>query len=354
MEILKFLVILLVLVSVHEFGHFIAAKIFNVYVSEFALGFGPKIFSHKGKETEFSIRILPLGGYAAMAGEDGDQDEAMEQLNLPFERTLKGVSKIKQFIILFAGAFMNLLLAFVIFCGIAATQDTINPNPIIGIVSENSPAQKSGLKSGDKVVELVQDGQVTKVTTYSDLNIFTALNKDGKAYEMIVDRDGKKETLAIKPAFVKEENRYIAGFSPSILKATTNPVEMIKNGFNMSVDGSKSIFTSLKMLFTGKAGLNDLSGPVGMVEMTKDLDSSAGLMGLINFTALLSLNLAIFNLLPIPALDGGRILILLLEAITRRKISPELEAKIIGVSFALLMILIVVVTFNDFAKIFNG
>ncbi|WP_423364115.1 RIP metalloprotease RseP [Mycoplasma sp. P36-A1] len=354
MEILKFLVILLVLVSVHEFGHFIAAKIFNVYVSEFALGFGPKIFSHKGKETEFSIRMLPLGGFAAMAGEDVDQDEQLAHLNLPVERTLKGVNRLKQFIIMFAGAFMNIVLAFIIFCGIAATQDTINPQPIIGVVSNDSPAAKAGLKTGDLVTSIEQDKHTTKITTYSDLSIFTSLNKEGQAYTMNVLRDNKNVSLDIKPAYVKEEERYIAGFSPSVLAASKNPKDIIVNGFNMSVDGAKSIFTSLKMLFTGKAGVNDLSGPVGMIEMTKDIDSSSGIVGLINFTALLSMNLAIFNLLPIPALDGGRILILIIEAVTRRKFSSELESRIIGVSFALLMALIVFVTFNDILKIFNG
>ena len=350
MEIIKFLVILLILISVHEFGHFIVAKLFNVYVSEFALGFGPKIFSHKGKETEFTIRLLPLGGYAAMVGEDGEISEDLA--HVPPERTLKGVNRFKQFLIMFAGSFMNLLLAFVIFCGIAFSQDTVSTKPIIGEVSQNSAAYKAGLKSGDYVKEIIQDDEVTKIASYTDLSLFSSYNTEGKDYQMIVNRSGKEEKIDISPTYDKESERYIAGFSPTIVKASHNPIDVVKNGFALSVDTSKNIFTSLKMLFTGKAGVNDLSGPVGMVDITKKISQESGILGLINFTALLSINLAIFNLLPIPALDGGRILILAIEAITRRRLNENLEAKIIGISFMLLMALIIFVTFNDITKIF--
>ncbi|MDL2211265.1 RIP metalloprotease RseP [Erysipelotrichaceae bacterium OttesenSCG-928-M19] len=350
MEIIKFLIIILILISVHEFGHFIVAKIFNVYVSEFSLGFGPKIFSHKGKETEFTIRLLPLGGFAAMVGEEGEISEDLA--HVPFERTLKGVNRFKQFLIMFAGSFMNLVLAFVIFCGIVATNDIANTKPIIGEVAQNSPAQKAGLQENDYVLKIIQDDDITKVNTFTDLSLFSMFNTEGEAYEMIVSRDGKEQTLDITPEYDQESKNYVAGFSSTVLKKSSNPLTIVQNGFNVSVDRSKDIFTSLKMLFNGKAGLDDLSGPVGMVDMTKQISESGGLAALINFTAFLSINLAIFNLLPIPALDGGRIFILAIEAITRRKMSESLESKIIGLSFMLLMALIIYVTFNDLVKIF--
>ena len=352
MDIIKFLVIILVLVSVHEFGHYIAAKIFNVYVTEFALGFGPKIFSHKGKETEFTIRALPLGGFAAMVGEDGIDEDNPVLKDIPFERTIKGVSHFKQFIIMFAGAFMNLLLAFILFCIIAATQPTISTQPIIGSVETGSPAYVGGLRGGDKIISFEQNDHVTYVHSYSDITIFTSTNEIGP-YNVVIERDNQQQTLHIEPQFNQEENRYISGFSPTILQPSLNPVDIIRNGFNMSVDSSRSIFTSLRMLLSGQAGVDDLSGPVGMVQITGQISRGAGLLGLVNFAALLSINLAIFNLLPIPALDGGRILIVLIEAITRKKLNPEWEARIIGVSFMLLIALIIVVTFNDISRIFH-
>lgn len=351
MVILKFLIILLILITVHEFGHFIVAKIFKVYVTEFALGFGPKIFSHKGRETEFSIRILPLGGYAAMVGEDGEISE--DQANIPFERTLKGVNRFKQFLIMFAGAFMNLLLAFIIFCGIAATVDTGNPQPVIGTVTKGSPAQKAGLKANDEVYKVVQAGKVTEIGSYADLSLFSQFNKDGESYEMYIKRDKEEKVLKITPEYNKTEKRYLAGFSQGVLKAAKNPGEVLKNGLALSADTTRNLFTSLKMLFNGQAGLQDLSGPVGMVKLTEDISATSGTLGLINFTALLSINLAVLNLLPIPALDGGRILILAIEAITRRKLSPKIESALIGVSFVLLMGLILVVTLSDILKLFK-
>ena len=351
MEIIKFLVILLILVSVHEFGHFVVAKIFNVYVSEFALGFGPKIFSHKGKETEFTIRLLPLGGFAAMVGEEGKVSDDLA--HVPFERTIKGVNRFKQFLIMFAGSFMNLLLAFIIFCGIVATNDTLSPKPIIGEVTNNSPAQKAGLQKNDYVTKIIQGEETTKVSSYNDLTFFSMFNTKGEPYQMVVSRAGKEVKLDIIPMYDKETARYIAGFSQAIVPASHNPLDVLKNGFALSVSTSETIFTSLKLLFNGQVSVNDLSGPVGMVDMTKKIDQSSGILGLINFTALLSINLAIFNLLPIPALDGGRILILIIEAITRRRLSESLESKIIGISFMLLMALIIYVTFNDIMKLFS-
>lgn len=351
MDIIKFLIILLILVTVHEFGHFIVAKIFNVYVSEFALGFGPKIFSYKGKETEFTVRALPLGGFAAMVGEDGEISEDLA--HVPKERTLKGVNRFKQFLIMFAGSFMNLLLAFVIFCGIAAVQDLPSTKPIIGAVEKNSPAYNAGLRTDDFVLEIIQADEVTKISTYTDLSLFSSLNKDGESYQMIVKRDNQQKTIDIVPKFNDKEKRYLAGFSPKIIEASTNPKDVIVNGFNLTVSSSKDIITSLKMLFTGKVGINNLSGPVGMVKMTEDISASSGFIGLVNFTALLSVNLAIFNLLPIPALDGGRIFIIIIESITRKRLNENVEAKIIGGSFILLMALILFVTMNDIFNIFK-
>jgi regulator of sigma E protease len=350
MEIIKFIIILLILVTVHELGHFLFAKLFNVYVSEFALGFGPTIFSHQGKETKFSIRLLPLGGYAAMVGEDGVIDERLK--HIPYERTVKGVNRFKQFLIMFGGSFMNILFALFLFIVLAFNQATANPNAIVGSVDKNSPAAQAGLKVDDKVVKIIQNKQETKVANYTDLTTFSALNKKGEAFTLVVDRAGKTRQINVKPKYNKTAQAYQIGIRSKINPPATNIIDGIKNGYLLFNNTKDVIFSSLQQLLTGKVGVDQMAGPVGILQMTGQVDQAAGTWGLVSFAAMLSLNLAIFNLLPIPALDGGRILILLIEAITRKKLKPSLEEKIMLISFSLLMLLVIYVTFNDIARIF--
>lgn len=352
MVILKFLIILLILITVHEFGHFIMAKIFGVYVKEFALGFGPKIFAYQGKETLFTIRALPLGGYAAMVGETGEEEDE-DLADLPKERTLKGVNRFKQFLIMFAGAGMNLILAFAIFCGLAATTPSVNPDPIIGNVVENSPAQKAGLEVGDYVYKAKLGIHEEKISSYTELYLFLQNNKEGKEYQLFVKKDNKDKVLKITPEYDKDSKRYLSGLSYSVIEPSHNPIDVIKNGWTLSVGTVQEMFLSLGMIFSGKAGLDDVSGPIGMVKLTQQVQDNAGLAGLIRFTALLSVNLAIINLLPIPALDGGRILILIIESITRKEINPKLELILINGSFLILMGLIILISLNDVLKLFK-
>lgn len=350
LSIIFFIVILLILITVHEFGHYIFAKIFGVYVKEFSLGFGPKIFQKQGKETTFTIRILPIGGYAAIVGENGEDPDLP---NIPFKRTLKGVNRFKQFLIMFMGAGMNFILAFIIFCGLAATIPNANPEPIVGNVVNGSPAQKAGLQVNDYVYQVKQHQEITPINTMSDLMLFSALDKTGQEYQLFVLRNGVEHTLNIKPAYNEEEGRYISGIGGSVLEPSANPLVFIPNGYNLMIDSVLNTFTSFKMLFSGKAGLQDLSGPVGMVKLTNDIMGASGIIGLFSFTALLSINLGIINLLPIPALDGGRIVILMVESITRRSLNPKVEAALINVSFILLLGLILLVTFSDVTKFFK-
>ena len=351
MSIIIFIVIILILITIHELGHLIFAKIFNVYVTEFALGFGPKIFSRKGKETEFSIRLLPLGGFAAMVGEDGTIPDELKAI--PFARTVKGVNCFKQFLIMFGGSLMNLIFGFLLFIGLAFSTDNVNPKPIIGTVAVNSPAQKAGLHQNDYVKSIVYDNKVDKITSYTELQLFSMKNTEGKPYTMNIIRDHKPLSIDIVPYYDKEAQRYLAGFGPSILKADHNLIHASVNGFNLATGVCKDVFLSLQLLLSGNAKLDDVSGPVGMVSLTSQVTANAGFVGLVQFVGLLSINLAIFNLLPIPALDGGRILIIIIESIFRRRLNPKIESAIIGGSFILLLALIAVVTFNDITKLFR-
>ncbi|MGL4382853.1 MAG: RIP metalloprotease RseP [Bacilli bacterium] len=350
MEIIKFLVIIVSLVTVHELGHFLAAKFFNVYVSEFALGFGPKIFSYQGKETLFSIRALPLGGYAAMVGEEGPINE--DELDIPYERTLNGVNRFKQFIIMVAGCVMNFLLALFIMIGIYASQDVPNPQPVIGSVVTDMPAAKAGLQANDEIISIIYEDKTIPITEFKDIVAFNKTNTTGESYVFEVKRDDKVIEIPITPVYVEDSKTYLSGFSQQLVKNNNTIVQSISKGFNATISLGSSILDGLKSLVTGKVGLDQMSGPVGILQITKDIDDQYGLIGLLNFTAMLSINLAIFNLLPIPALDGGRILIILVESITQRKLNEKFQQRIITISFILLMGLIIFVTFNDILKIF--
>ena len=247
---------------------------------------------------------------------------------------------------------MNLLLGFLIFCFISFSQSSANPNPIIGGVAQNSPAYEAGLKVNDRIESIEQQGKVTKVNSYTDILFFSNYNSEGNSYTMNIVRDDKKLSVDVFPEFNEETQRYTIGISSAIFEPTSDIPTAISHGYELSVDTIRTVFTSLKMLVTGQASINDLSGPIGIVDITQKVADSSGLAGLINLTALLSINLAIFNLLPIPALDGGRILLIAIESITRKKLNPSLESKIIGISFLLLIGLIIVVSFNDIIKIF--
>lgn len=351
MEIIKFVVILLVLVTVHELGHFLFAKLFNVYVTEFALGFGPAIFSRQGKETKFSIRLLPLGGYAALVGEDGViEDERLK--NIPFERTVKGVNRFKQFLIMLGGSLMNIIFAFFLFVIIACNKATAEPSAIVGATEQNSPAAQAGLKVNDEIVKIVQNGKETKVARYTDVSTFSALNKKGEPFTLVVKRGDKTLQIKVKPSYNKEAKLYQIGVRSKVNLPANNIIDGIKGGYALFDSTKDVIFNSLSQLLTGTVGMDQMAGPVGILQMTGQVDKTAGTWGLVNFAAMLSLNLAVFNLLPIPALDGGRILILSIEAITRKKLKPSIEEKIMFVSFALLMLLVIYVTFNDLARMF--
>lgn len=351
MDLIRFLIIILLLVTVHELGHYIVAKIFNVYVSEFALGFGPKIFQRQGKETLFTIRLLPLGGYAAMLGESSDENE--EFAHIPFERTLKGVNRGKQFLIYFAGSFMNFVLAFILFIAIAMSQPTVNQDAIIGQITPNSPAYNAGLKENDLVKKITQDGKDYEIKTFSDISQFSQSNTEGKPYTMTLERANETLYIDLVPEFNEETKSYVVGISAQLLPAETSLAGGIQAGYMLSVEASQLIFGSVIDLFTGNVGVDELSGPVGIFEVTKDINEQIGIWGLVNFTALLSVNLAIFNLLPIPALDGGRLLIVTIESIIRKSLSEKVEAMLINISFILLMILIIFVTFKDVINLFN-
>lgn len=341
-----------IIIIVHELGHFIAAKKSGVRVNEFAVGMGPKLLSKQYGETKYSLRLLPIGGYCSMEGEDQSSDD---------DRAFCRKSVIKRIIIVVAGALMNLILGFIFIVIMTSMTDTY-ASTTISWFEENAASQKSGLQIGDKVVK------VNGMHIFTDTDFVYQLqsDKDG-VFDMTVIRDGVKKNL---------KDIEFTMSKPDKDKSTSNlhidfKVEPIERGFKSiisqswrkSVSYARLIWVSLGDLLTGQYKINDLSGPVGIVSAISDVVSNGTtesgvnwlelFQNLFSMAALISINVGIFNLLPLPALDGGRLIFLIVEGIRKKPVSPEKEGVVHFIGLALLMVLMLYVTFNDVIKLIS-
>lgn len=333
----------------HEFGHFLFAKLNGIYVNEFAIGMGPTLFSFKRKETKYCIKAIPMGGYCMMMGEDEDVED---------EHSFSQKSVWARISVVIAGPVFNFILAFlfsIVLIGICGYD-----KPTITDFSETSPAREAGVKVGD-VITKYND---SKIYNFREVMIYNRFNQTGKEITLEVLRDGKKMEFSFTPE--KTDNGYLMGiYSGQRIKG--NALETIKySGLELRYNISTT-FLSLKYLFSGKIGFDSMSGPVGIVSMMSDTideakDSAQGNTGeavlnvflnIINFCIMLSANLGVMNLLPFPALDGGRTLVLLIEAIFKKKMSTDKEALMNTIGFVLLIGLMVVVMVQDVLKLFK-
>ncbi|MGN1343863.1 MAG: RIP metalloprotease RseP, partial [Traorella sp.] len=319
-NILIFIIILSIIIIIHELGHLIAAKLFHVYCNEFSIGMGPVIYQRKkeGQETAFSIRALPLGGFVSMAGEEGTDIE-----NVPFERTINGISTWKQIVVMAAGAFMNVVLAFVVFIGIVMYQGSVSvpSDPIIGEINKNSPAEVVGMQTNDQIVKMVlPDGSIIEPETFDDL-INGMANYEGGSVIYTILRDGQTIDFKVEPRYDEESGRYLVGFSSIAKYKDIKWYEAFYYGAEMLVEMSGQILVGFGKLITG-SGLKDVSGPVGIYQATSEV-ASFGLVSLVLWLGLLSLNIGIFNLIPLPILDGGRIVIALVEKVIGHRLSEK-------------------------------
>ncbi len=345
MTLIYFIIVLCVTIMVHELGHFLFAKKAGVYVYEFCLGMGPKIFSKKKNETEYSIRLFPIGGFVSMAGEDLEDGE-----NVPKDRQLCNKSWIWRFMTLIAGIMFNILLAiiFLFIVGLCNGKPT-NPTKISYIEKENYPiSELENIKVGDKITKI----NSKKVNSSEMLVLEIAVNS-GEIINLEVEhQNGNREVVAVKPILVER-----------------NGVEGYSYGFSLSNDTEKGIIPSIEYAFiqtknlicqmgkillyliTGKLGLDNLSGPLGIFNVVGSA-ASAGIINIIYLIAYLCINVAIINLIPFPAFDGGRILFLFIEKIKGSKVNPKIENTIHTIGFILLMILMIFVTYNDILRFF--
>lgn len=342
MNIIIAILIFAFLIFFHELGHFIFAKTFGIKVNEFCIGFGPKLIGFTKGDTLYSIKALPLGGACMMEGEDEDSEDENAFGKKPlWQRAL----------VVFGGPFFNFILAYVLAVFIIGAAGV--DKPVISGIMEDYPAAEAGLMAGDEIVKLNN----YPVNFYRDISVYNLINRDNEV-KVVYKRDGVKNTTSLIPKYDSESGRYYMGITYQEPRESVGIVPTLGYGF---LELKYQFFTtiqSLKMLVLGRLSANDLSGPVGIVKAIGDTYEETVSMGvfytilnLVNFMVLLSANLGVMNLLPIPALDGGRLLLFLVEAVTRKKINEDLEGKIHLIGFVLLMALMIFVMFNDIRKL---
>lgn len=337
------------LIAIHEFGHFSVAKLCGIQVNEFSIGMGPLLWHREGKETTYSLRLLPIGGYCAMEGEDEDSDNP---------RAFGNAAGWKRFLVLVAGSAFNflagLLILLVIYSGIQTTTTATIVDFMDGFPCEG----ETMLMEGDEILSI----NGSRILVASDVSTLLSLNtKD--TVDMTVRRNGETVKVNNLPLKLREyevngERVQLYGFSFGYEKLSF--VGRLKQGFYTGIDFVRMVWWSLEMLINGSASVKDLTGPVGIVNTISEVGESSEtvMMAIVNvfrFTAFIAINLSVMNLLPIPALDGGRVLFLLVNGVTylvvKRTIPSKYENYVHVIGFAALLLLMVVVAFQDVVRI---
>lgn len=415
--VIAFIVIFGALVFFHELGHLIFAKRAGILCREFAIGFGPKIFSHKKGDTVYTIRLLPIGGFVRMAGEDPemveikpghrigillDQDEKITKIILnnkdkfpnarivevetadiehelfikgyadgdeeslqtfpinrdavmvedgnetqiaPYDRQFSSKTLGQRTMAIFAGPMMNFILAFVVFVIIALLQGVPSKDPMLGKITPDGAALNAGLMEGD----IVHSIEGAEITSWTDVVEMIRKNPNNEL-QFIVERDGKTMDISVTPKQQEVEGEKI-GIIGVYSPVEKSPIKAVTYGFQETYNWTKEIFVMLGKLVTGQFSIDALSGPVGIYQST-DIVAKSGIYYLMKWAGILSINLGIMNLLPIPALDGGRLLFFAIEALRGKPIDRQKEGMVHFIGFALLMLLMLVVTWNDIQRFF--
>ena len=343
MTLIYFIIILGVIIFIHELGHFIFAKKSGIYVYEFSLGMGPRIFkwNRKNDETDYCIRLLPIGGFVQMAGEEIDDDE-----NVPKDKKFSAKTFGQKFMTVIAGIMMNFILAIVLLFVFGLVNGSPQNKAIVGVVDENYPAYKAGIKEGDTILKVNGRSANTNDKLTLQLQVFK-----GETITFDVERNGEIEEITIEPKLVKEngEDIYKYGFQITD-EVETGVVAALKYAFTKFFSLIHQIIFIIFYLITGQLGLGSLSGPVGIFNVVGTAADS-GLMALLYLTAYISINVGFINFLPIPAFDGGRILFLIIEKIKGKPVDPKFENTVHTVGLFLLMALMLLITYNDILRL---
>lgn len=342
MTLIYMILILGIIVFIHEFGHFIFAKKAGIYVYEFSLGMGPRLFKFKRKndETEYSLRLFPIGGYVQMAGEEIEADE-----KIPEEKRMQSKSWIQRFMTIIAGIMFNFILAIVVFFIIGLVNGASQNKPYISLVEDSINSDLVNV--GDRIIAV--NG---KKVIFTDVFVLDVQLNSGKPLELTVSTNGVKRDVTLNPIKVENDGKvsykYGIGLGDEV---KTGFFASLKYAFVKFISLMVQMFLVIINLFTGKLGLSSMSGPIGIFNVVGE-SARAGFINLVYLVGFISLNVGFMNLLPIPALDGGRILFLIIEKIKGSKVDVKVENTIHTIGFALLMILMLVITFNDIIKLF--
>lgn len=348
--VLLAIVLLGVLISVHEFGHFAAARLCGIPVKEYSIGFGPKLLQWRSKkhETVFSIRPIPLGGYCMFYG---DTDDDPDGKNKDDPRNYNNAPVWKRMISVAAGPLMNFVLAFAVAVILMAAYGVTIGTPFVASVTEGMPAAQSGLMAGDEFVSVggydMTDRTVTEVS-----EAIGSLGA-GEAIEITVLRDGEEHALTLTPTYDAAEQRWMIGI---MIQQGYKPLPsglIVPAAWDACVNASTAILTALGKLFTTGEGLDQTSGPVGVVQLVAEQTRQGGLEIFLNLMVIISINLGLMNLLPIPGLDGARLVFMAIEAVRRKPVDQKIEAMVHLGGYVVLFGLMIFFTFKDVARIFQ-
>ena len=342
--ILLAIALLGVLVMVHEFGHYIVGRLTGMTVLEFSIGFGPKLLGWRRKEIDYSLRLIPLGGYCSFLGEDENNDDPRAMNNLPVWR---------RFLTVFAGPAMNFVFALAVCVVSMMLYEGVRTQPLIQEVVPASPAAQAGIEAGDTIVAV--NGREISDGNSLTLSLSIATAGEGEAVEITVLRDGERETLSMVPsAVVLEDGTSVKQIG---IVYTTQVVERYSLGAALRAAPQRlweiveTMIDALKGLVFHGEGATEMAGPVGIVGMISEETRTGGFYMVLYLMYIISLNLGLMNLLPLPALDGGRLVFLIVEAIRRKPVPPEKEGMVHGVGMLLLLGLIVVITYQDIVRL---
>lgn len=373
MTIILFIIIFGIIVLSHEFGHFIVAKKNGIHVVEFAIGMGPTLLHLDRGGTKYSVKLLPFGGACMFEGEDSLSGEkaapeswergglyrtipgGREEEFLPRENrggSFLEASVWTRIATIFAGPFVNLLLGFLIALILVAYRGT--DLPVIQMISEGSAAEDAGLMAGDVITRM--NGE--KIHVYREVRLNSMLNSDGKDFSISYLRDGTEYSVVLTPRYSEADGRYYIGLMGVGEYMPCRGLSIIKYGFYESEYVIKNTIKSLQMLVTGKLGKDDVSGPVGVAsyvgetyETVKEYGFVTVLMTMLELVVILSINLGVMNLLPLPALDGGRLVFLLLEVVRGKPVPPEKEGFVHMAGLILFFLLMIFVMYNDIMRL---
>ena len=353
MSVLFAILLFSILIFIHEFGHFAAAKLSGVQVNEFAMFMGPALWQKQIGETLYSVRLIPIGGYCAMEGEDEDTDNP---------RSFQKAAWWKRLVILIAGAAMNFIMGVILMVIVYLPAQAVVEPVIDSFEGYATVDGQHGLQVGDRILEL--DGE--KIYVQSDFSLILGLNP-GEYHDLVVERDGKKVEIPNlhmkKHEVIREDGSKQLLFGMNFTLQELNFAGKLRYAWYQCLDTIRLVRLSLQMLITGQAGLSDMSGPVGIVQQMSTVAEASptvldALLNMLYFGAFIAINLAVMNLLPIPALDGGRVVGVLIttavETITRKKLNPKYEGYLHGAGMIFLLGLMAVIMFKDIFVLFRG